>query len=442
MKPTPDLICILFSPGKSDDCLSPDYVPSTFAHVKTPEKCKRSSDLEKFHRRKSMKKRKQEVERTSIAATALLALSAEGPVLSDDENMPSVDELSSEAISISTHHPNEMPGDPIVKTTVSVASQTDVSGAYLDALNMECENLRSEIKDLRKKVCKLTMDEETFKEADDEKVNFFTGLPNLLVLMSVFKLCQPYLNSNRILSPFVQFLATLMRLRLNLCNQYLAYRFSVSEATMSRIFNYTIHVIYSRLVPCSVIWPDREQLRLSMPMSFRQKFQACACVIDCFEVFIERPSDLLARVQSYSTYKSHNTIKYLIGITPQGVISFISKGWGGRTSDKYITEHSGFLDHILPGDLILADRGFDVGDIIGLCQASLELPVFSKGKKQLCPLDVEGTRTKAALRIHVERVIGSVRNKGGGGSGGVNPPPHNCTGPWHLCFSRGPRVGP
>ena len=104
------------------------------------------------------------------------------------------------------------------------------------------------------------MDEETFKEADDEKVNFFTGLPNLLVMMSVFKLCQSYLNSNRILSPFVQFLATLMRLRLNLCNQYLAYRFSVSEATMSRIFNDTIHVIYSRLVRCSVIWPDREQL--------------------------------------------------------------------------------------------------------------------------------------------------------------------------------------
>ena len=29
---------------------------------------------------------------------------------------------------------------------------------------------------------------------------------------------------------------------------------------------------------------------------------------------------------------------------------------------------------------------------------------------------------------------------GGGGVRGVNP--HNCTGPWHLCFSRGPRVGP
>ena len=36
----------------------------------------------------------------------------------------------------------------------------------------------------------------------------------------------------------------------------------------------------------------------------------------------------------------------------------------------------------------------------------------------------------------------SVRNDGGGGvrGGGLNP--HNCTGPWNLCFSRGPRVGP
>ena len=46
-------------------------------------------------------------------------------------------------------------------------------------------------------------------------------------------------------------------------------------------------------------------------------------------------------------------------------MSFISKAWGGRASDKFITEHCGFLDHILPGDVILADRGFDIQDIVG-----------------------------------------------------------------------------
>lgn len=180
---------------------------------------------------------------------------------------------------------------------------------------------------------------------------------------------------------------------------------------MSRVFNSVIHVLFKQLVPLLVIWPEREQLRLSMPMSFRQKFRSCASVIDCFEIFIERPSNLTARNQTYSCYKSHNTVKYLIGITPQGTISFISKGWGGRTSDKYITEHCGFLNYILPGDILLADRGFDVADSIGLCQGQLKVPAFTKGKKQLSPLDVEGTRLLASLRIHVERVIGVTRQK-------------------------------
>ena len=87
--------------------------------------------------------------------------------------------------------------------------------------------------------------------------------------------------------------------------------------------------MHTRLVPLLILWPERDILKMSMPMSFRSKFGKCACVIDCFEVFLERPSDLKARAQTYPTYKSHNTMKFLIGITPQGSISFISKGWGG-----------------------------------------------------------------------------------------------------------------
>ena len=44
------------------------------------------------------------------------------------------------------------------------------------------------------------------------------------------------------------------------------------------------------------------------------------------------------------------------------------------------------------------------------------------------------------LRSSYGIVLVSVRNEGGGGVRGLDP--HNCTGPWHLCFSRGPRVGP
>lgn len=92
-------------------------------------------------------------------------------------------------------------------------------------------------------------------------------------------------------------------------------------------------------------------------------------------------------------------------------MSLISKGWGGRTSDKHLTERSGFLDCLNPGDVILADRGFDVADSVGLYNAELEIPAFTKGKKQLGPVELESTRGLASVRIHVERVMGKERNR-------------------------------
>ena len=56
---------------------------------------------------------------------------------------------------------------------------------------------------------------------------------------------------------------------------------------------------------------------------------------------------------------------------------------GGRVSDKHITENSGVLRKLLPGDIVLADRGFDIADSVGFYRAKLYIPAFTKGKKQL-----------------------------------------------------------
>ena len=128
-------------------------------------------------------------------------------------------------------------------------------------------------------------------------------------------------------------------------------------------------------------------------------------------MFIDRPTNLLARAQTFSNYKHHNTIKILIGITPQGTICFVSEAWGGHTSDKYLTENCGFLEHLLPGDMVMADRGFTISKSVGLKQAKLVIPAFTKEKSQLDPVDVERTRGIASVRIHVKRVIGSLRQK-------------------------------
>ena len=81
--------------------------------------------------------------------------------------------------------------------------------------------------------------------------------------------------------------------------------------------------------------------------------------------------------------------KYLIGIAPQGTVCFISNGWGGRASDKHLTENCGLLDHLVPGDTILAYRGFDISDFVGIYCACITIPASTKGKKQLSGIEVE-----------------------------------------------------
>ena len=70
-------------------------------------------------------------------------------------------------------------------------------------------------------------------------------------------------------------------------------------------------------------WPDRGAVIWTLPKCFEKKFRDCICIIDCSEVFIERPKNLIARAQTWSNYKHSNTIKYLVGIL-QLVWSFSS----------------------------------------------------------------------------------------------------------------------
>lgn len=292
-----------------------------------------------------------------------------------------------------------------------VQVQTEETAEDIASLRSELNTAYSTIRTLQEKIERITpFTQASMQAATDDFIQHYTGLPNYKLLNTVFDFVAPK-ERNTKLSSFQEFMVTLIKLRLNLTSQDLAYRFDVHPSTISRILLKWLTVMDVRLRQL-VMWPERENLRKTMPECFRASFgEKVAVVIDCFEVFIERPSNLLARSCTWSSYKHHNTIKFLIGITPQGVVSYISDAWGGRVSDKYLTEHCGVLQNLLPGDIVLADRGFNISDSVGIQQAKLHIPAFTKGKDQLLALEVEETRTIANVRIHVERVIGCVRQK-------------------------------
>ena len=255
--------------------------------------------------------------------------------------------------------------------------------------------------------------DETMLKKDDRLTAFYTGLPSYTILMSMFRYTAKRLpeSSGNKLTNFQCFLLTLMKLRLNLSNFDFGFRFCIHETTVGRILTKWLQLMDIRMT-LLIQWPDRQRIQATMPWCFRSHYGlSVTSIIDCFEIFIEKPMDLMSKTATWSTYKHYNTVKYLISITPQGTVNFISKGYAGRVSDKYITEDCGYLSKLQAGDVVLADRGFNVEDSVAYRGATLNIPAFTKGKSQLSPGDVESTRRLANVRIHVERVIGSVRQK-------------------------------
>ena len=103
-----------------------------------------------------------------------------------------------------------------------------------------------------------------------------------------------------------------------------------------------------------IVWPEKGAITRNLPKAFKntRTYKNTRLIIDCSEIFKQRPSNLLARNITYSNYKHHNTIKLLVGTTPTGSFSFLSKCWGGPVSDKELTINSGFLDQLEHGDQV------------------------------------------------------------------------------------------
>lgn len=137
----------------------------------------------------------------------------------------------------------------------------------------------------------------------------------------------------------------------------------------------------------------------------------------------------MPRAQTYSSYKAHNTVKFLVAIAPNGYIMHVSDAYGGRASDKLIMRECGINDYLVRGDEVMADCGFTLEPELEVKGIKLNVPAFTKGtgfdidmsrvllrflfffpgKAQLGERDVTMTRRIAAVRIHVERTINRVK---------------------------------
>ena len=107
-----------------------------------------------------------------------------------------------------------------------------------------------------------------------------------------------------------ELLMVLARLRQGLSVEDLAFRFKVSVSTVSTIISTWVPFLAKELESL-IYWPRKEELQMFYPEAFKQ-FPHVSSIIDCTEIFLERPSMADTQALTYSTYKSHNTAKYLV----------------------------------------------------------------------------------------------------------------------------------
>ena len=298
-------------------------------------------------------------------------------------------------------------------------------------------NLKSKNSDLHKEIDALKLkkrcEELTISSCfsrwikNDKDCQFFTGVAKKSLFSRIHDYVAPFVNRRwrgrktftpesrkfrqkpkkfgprRQLRSVDEFLLTMMKLRLGLKNQDLAQRFGVSPPLVSQIFHSWLAAM-DKTIGQMIYWPSMEELIASKPKRF-SRIKQLRAIIDCSEIFIQTPKDPNLQNATWSNYKHHNTVKFLIAVAPNSAITFISPLYGGRTTDKEITLDSGFLDKCEPYDAIQADKGFNISQDCDARLLSLHIPPGKRGQIQMTKADVKKTKNIANLRILVEQVI-------------------------------------
>ena len=294
----------------------------------------------------------------------------------------------------------------------------------IQGLENQLEEERSARKELELLIEKKAFSIKTVKD-NDKVLRFYTGFENYEVFSMVLDFLGretvghlDYQNTenlgeikdkykpgpSRALTVENEFFLVLCRLKVGLLEEDLSARFGVCQSVVSQIVNTWIKFIFFRFKELNV-FPSREIVQLHLPECFLKKYSTTTLIIDATEIYIEKPNNPEAQQVTFSSYKNSNTLKALVGIVPKGGISFVSTLYGGSISDKELTQKSGLIEKLQHGDVIMADRGFNIQEMLACKGVKVDVPPVMNESGQFNERELLETRRIASLRIRVERAM-------------------------------------
>ncbi|XP_003426431.1 uncharacterized protein LOC100679506 [Nasonia vitripennis] len=158
-------------------------------------------------------------------------------------------------------------------------------------------------------------------------------------------------NANRLL-------IFLMKFKQGLSTSVLSILFHLNSSTIDRIIDETLEQLAVSL-KSHVYWPkDRQAMTNIMPNSFKDEYINFRAIIDCIEIHIEVPTNVKARIEFYTKYKTGHSFKIFFAFAPNGFITYKSKCYGEQKRDVLVANDCGFLNLISDNDVILAIKDF------------------------------------------------------------------------------------
>ncbi|GFU90355.1 uncharacterized protein TNCV_4947371 [Trichonephila clavipes] len=208
--------------------------------------------------------------------------------------------------------------------------------------------------------------------------------------------------------PIDRYFLFLVKLRTGISNEFLAILFGISDSTVSRDFNFVTDVLYEKL-KLQDVFPSKDQVIRYMPPPFRMYCKNVRIIVDCTEIEVQKPSSPMEQQMTFSRYKNANTFKGMIGITPNGAISFISELFTGSISDKEVFIRSKLMDRLEPNDVVMADKGFLIANELEKIGCKLYRPIFLEDKIQFDISEMVSNCQLSNKRVTVERAISKIK---------------------------------
>lgn len=297
--------------------------------------------------------------------------------------------------------------------------------ATVDQLNARIEEMNTERQVVERKLSELKQECEKsakfmWSNLPPKTFRYLTGL-DTEEFKTLFALFLPYLHLikyegcsrpfafGRKLSKENELFSMLIILRHGVEEGIVAWITGVSPSTMSRIFVAWVvfgSAIFSKLD----ISHPKDLIQEKMPQCFTDLgYRNVVLILDATEIKVTNLSNLSLNCLFFSDYKNTHTAKGIVGITPYGALCHLPDLYPGSVNDTTATSLTNALHNVHQGDCVLIDKGFCIAEDAAEKGAMVNRPPTAN-VDQFTPGECEANFQIAALRIHVERWIGRMRD--------------------------------